>query len=276
MERKVLGKGLEALIPKRKEEKEKTLLYLSVEKIEPSPFQPRQEMDAQELEELKASIREKGVIQPIIVRKVGERFELVAGSRRVQAAKSLGIKELPAVVREITDKESLILALIENLQRKNLNPIEEALAFKRLNEEFALTYEEIARLMGKDKTSISNNIRLLKLPQEIQEALKKNIITFTQARALLGLEREEEQKALFYRIIKERLSVREIEERVRRHFPKKPKKKVEDPFVEEVEERLRKSLGTKVKVLHKRNNQGKIIIQYYNLTDLQRIVEKLS
>ncbi len=276
MERKVLGKGLEALIPKRKEEKEKTLLYLSVEKIEPSPFQPRQEMDAQELEELKASIREKGVIQPIIVRKVRERFEVVAGSRRVQAAKSLGIKELPAVVREISDKESLVLALIENLQRKNLNPIEEALAFKRLNEEFALTYEEIARLIGKDKASISNTIRLLKLPQEIQEALKKSIITFTQARALLGLEREEEQKALFYRIIKERLSVREIEERVRRHFPKKPKKKVEDPFVEEVEERLRKSLGTKVKVLHKRNNQGKIIIQYYNLTDLQRIVEKLS
>jgi len=276
MERKVLGKGLEALIPKRKEKKEEIFLYLSVEKIELSPFQPRQEMDAQELEELKTSIREKGVIQPIVVRKVGEKFEVVAGSRRVQAAKSLGIKELPAIVREITDKESLILGLIENLQRKNLNPIEEALAFKRLNEEFALTYEEIARFVGKDKASISNTIRLLKLPQEIQEALKKSIITFTQARALLGVEREEEQKALFYRIIKERLSVREIEERVRRHFPKKPKKKAGDPFVEEVEERLRKSLGTKVKVLHKRNNQGKIIIQYYNLTDLQRIIEKLS
>ena len=187
----------------------------------------------------------------------------------------MGIKELPAIIREVSDKESLVLALVENLQRKNLNPIEEALAFKRLNEEFALTYEEIARFIGKDKTSISNTIRLLKLPQEIQEAVKKNIITFTQARAILGLEKEEEQKALFYKIIKEGFSVREIEEKVRRSLPKK-KKRVIDPFVEEVEEKLRKSLGTKVKVLHKKNNQGKIIIQYHNLTDLQRIVEKLS
>ncbi|HDN86102.1 MAG: hypothetical protein DRP68_05255 [Candidatus Omnitrophota bacterium] len=275
MERKVLGKGLEALIPRKKEEKEKSFVSLSVEKIEPSPFQPRQEIDPQELEDLKASIREKGIIQPIIVRKVGEKFEVVAGGRRFQAAKSLGIKELPAIIREVSDKESLVLALVENLQRKNLNPIEEALAFKRLNEEFALTYEEIARLIGKDKTSISNTIRLLKLPQEIQEAVKKNIITFTQARAILGLEKEEEQKALFYKIIKEGFSVREIEEKVRRSLPKK-KKRVIDPFVEEIEEKLRKSLGTKVKVLHKKNNQGKIIIQYHNLTDLQRIVEKLS
>ncbi|RKY38864.1 MAG: hypothetical protein DRP72_00995 [Candidatus Omnitrophota bacterium] len=275
MERKVLGKGLEALIPRKKEEKEKSFVSLSVEKIEPSPFQPRQEIDPQELEDLKASIREKGIIQPIIVRKVGEKFEVVAGGRRFQAAKYLGIKELPAIIREVSDKESLVLALVENLQRKNLNPIEEALAFKRLNEEFALTYEEIARLIGKDKTSISNTIRLLKLPQEIQEAVKKNIITFTQARAILGLEKEEEQKALFYKIIKEGFSVREIEEKVRRSLPKK-KKRVIDPFVEEIEEKLRKSLGTKVKVLHKKNNQGKIIIQYHNLTDLQRIVEKLS
>ncbi|MCD6228432.1 MAG: ParB/RepB/Spo0J family partition protein [Candidatus Omnitrophica bacterium] len=275
MERKVLGKGLEALIPRKKEEKEEGFVSLSVEKIEPSPFQPRQEIDPQELEDLKTSIREKGIIQPIIVRKVGEKFEIVAGGRRFQAAKSLGIKELPAIIREVSDKESLVLALVENLQRKNLNPIEEALAFKRLNEEFALTYEEIARFIGKDKTSISNTIRLLKLPQEIQEAVKKNIITFTQARAILGLEKEEEQKALFYKIIKEGFSVREIEEKVRRSLPKK-KKRVIDPFVEEVEEKLRKSLGTKVKVLHKKNNQGKIIIQYHNLTDLQRIVEKLS
>ena len=275
MERKVLGKGLEALIPRKKEEKEEGFVSLSVEKIEPSPFQPRQEIDPQELEDLKTSIREKGIIQPIIVRKVGEKFEIVAGGRRFQAAKSLGIKELPAIIREVSDKESLVLALVENLQRKNLNPIEEALAFKRLNEEFALTYEEIARFIGKDKTSISNTIRLLKLPQEIQEAVKKNIITFTQARAILGLEKEEEQKALFYKIIKEGFSVREIEEKVRRSLPKK-KKRIIDPFVEEVEEKLRKSLGTKVKVLHKKNNQGKIIIQYHNLTDLQRIVEKLS
>ena len=275
MERKVLGKGLEALIPRKKEEKEEGFVSLSVEKIEPSPFQPRQEIDPQELEDLKTSIREKGIIQPIIVRKVGEKFEIVAGGRRFQAAKSLGIKELPAIIREVSDKESLVLALVENLQRKNLNPIEEALAFKRLNEEFALTYEEIARFIGKDKTSISNTIRLLKLPQEIQEAVKKNIITFTQARAILGLEKEEEQKALFYKIIKEGFSVREIEVKVRRSLPKK-KKRVIDPFVEEVEEKLRKSLGTKVKVLHKKNNQGKIIIQYHNLTDLQRIVEKLS
>ena len=274
MERKVLGRGLDALIPEKIDLKGKDLVYLPIEKLKPSSFQPRLEIDSQELEELSSSIKEKGVIQPIMVRKVGLEFEIVAGYRRFQAAKSLGINELPAVIKELNDQDAFVFALVENLQRKNLNPIEEAMAFKRLNEEFHLAYEEIAQMVGKNKTTISNSIRLLKLPQEMQDALRKNLLTHTQARTILGAETEEEKRRLFYKIIKEGLSVREIEQKVRK-TSKRKRTVSTDPFVLEVEEKLRKTLGTKVKIYNKRNNRGKIVIEYYNLSDLERVIDKM-
>jgi len=273
MERKVLGKGLDALIPQRPDRGQKNFVHLSVDQIMPSPYQPRKEIDKAELDELSQSIKEKGIIQPIVVRKVGKKYEVVAGHRRFEASKSLGLKELPTVVRELDDQEAFLLALIENIQRKDLNPIEEAYAFKRLSEEFNLTYDEVAQFVGKDKTSIANTLRLLKLPQEIKAALQKGIITRTQARTILGLEKEEDQKKMLYTILSEKLSVREIEEKVRKASPHRRKKT--DPFIAELEERFQQSLGTKVKIRNKKNNSGKIVIEYYNLNDLERITKKL-
>jgi ParB family chromosome partitioning protein len=272
MEKKVLGKGLDALIPK-KVTSFKEFTYLPLEKIKPSRFQPRQIMGEKELEELGNSIKEKGIIQPIVVRKTEEDlFEIVAGGRRYQAAKLLGLKEIPTIIKELDDKDAFIFAIIENLQREDLNPLEEAEAFLRLVEEFGFSKEEIAQLIGKDKTTVINTLRLLKLPPSIKEALRKGVISRSQARTVLGIENREEQERLFHQILKEGLSVREIEKKVR----KISKKRKIDPFVLEVEEKLQKSLGTKVRIYNKRNNKGRIVIEYYSLEDLERIVEKLQ
>ncbi len=274
MEKKALGKGLDALIPKKVDRGEKNFLHLSLDEITPSPYQPRKKIDPRELDELSRSIKEKGIVQPIVVRKVGQKYEIVAGHRRVEASKSLGIKELPTVVRELNDRDAFTLALVENLQRKDLNPIEEAYAFKRLNEEFQLTYEEVAQFVGKDKTSVANTLRLLKLPDEIKDALRRGLITRTQARTILGLGTEAEQKKMLYTILHEHLSVREIEEKVRKASGRK--RKDSDPFIADMEEGLTRRLGTKVKIRNKKNNSGKIIIEYYNLNDLERITKKLQ
>jgi len=274
MERKVLGKGLEALIPKRPQEQfKKEFTYLPLIKIRLGKYQPRQELDPKELEMLSQSIKEKGVIQPIVVRRRGEgEFEIVVGARRYQAAKLLGINEIPAVIKELDDKDALMFAIIENLQRKDLNPIEEALAFKRLIEEFGFTQEEVGNFLGKDKSSIANTLRLLRLPQDIQDALRKGIIARTQARAILSLDKEKDQRELFNKILKEGLSVRELERRVRKVSKRS---RPQDPFVSDMEDRFQKFLGTKVRILNKRNNRGKIIIEYYSLEDLDRIAKKL-
>jgi len=274
MERRALGKGLDALIPQKTAVvEEKELNYIPVSKIKPSLYQPRLKMDNKELEELKASIKEQGLIQPILVRKAGEEYEVVAGHRRFHASKSLGMKELPAIVKDLTDQETFLYALVENIQRKDLNPIEEAQAYKRFYEEFGLTYEAIAGMVGKDKTSVSNTLRLLRLPPEIQDALKQDLITRTQARTILGLDGHKQQKELFYKILKDGLTVREIEEKVRKVSVRKKKK---CPFTAETEEKIKKSLGTKVRIFNKKNNSGKIVIEYYNLNDLERLTRKLT
>jgi ParB family chromosome partitioning protein len=274
MERKVLGKGLDALIPKKITPSfAKEFTYLPLEKIKPARYQPRQEIEEKELEELSRSIKEKGIIQPIVVRKLEEGFfEVVAGGRRYQAAKSLGLKEIPTIVKELDDKDAFVFAIIENLQRKDLNPIEEAEAFLRLMDEFEFTQEEIANLIGKDKTTIANALRLLKLSPNIKEALRKGLISRTQARTILAAE-ESQQEKLFHQILKEGLSVREIEKRAKR-FSKK-KRKI-DPFILEAEECLQKSLGTKVRIFNRRNHRGRVVIEYYSLEDLERIMEKLE
>jgi ParB family chromosome partitioning protein len=273
MERRVLGKGLDALIPRKEIIKENDLVYLPLQKIKPSPYQPRTEVDQQELNELTQSIKEKGLIQPIVVRRKGEEYQVVAGHRRFNAAKALGINELPALIKELSDKDTLIYAMVENIQRKDLNPLEEALGFQRLHDEFGLTHEAIGALVGKDKTSVSNTLRLLKLPGEIRDALKKGLINRSQARTLLGLDDSKKQRILFYKILQEKTSVREIEDRVRKTSAKKRRS---DPFVVDLEEKLRKALGTKVQIHNKKNNSGKITIMYYNLDDLERIIKQIQ
>lgn len=277
MERKVLGKGLDALIPKRAVtvEVDKDFTYLPLDRIKPGKYQPRREIEGRELEELSQSIKEKGLIQPIVVRKTeASEYEIVVGGRRYEAAKLLGHKEIPAIIRAIDDKDALIFAIVENLQRKELNPIEEADAFKRLMWEFEFSLEDIAKFVGKDKTTVANTLRLLRLPEEIKEAVRKGIITRSQARTILGAEKKEDQENLFQMILKKGLSVREIERRVKKVSPNR--KKSVDPFAIEVEEKLQKFLGTKVSVFNKKNNRGKIVVEYYSLEDLQRIVERLT
>ncbi len=276
MEKKVLGKGLDALIPRKIPQAmpAKEYTHLPLNKIRPGKYQPRHQVNEAELEELSRSIKEKGLIQPIIVRKVAEdTYEIVAGGRRFQAAKYLGLNEIPTIIRELDDKDTFIFAITENLQRKDLNPIEEAEAFRRVIEEFEFSYDDIAKFVAKDKTTIVNALRLFKLPKEIQEAVRKGIISRSQARTILALGSEDEQLRIFNDILRDDLPVREIEKRVKRASAKK---KPADPFVLEVEDRLQKSFGTKVRVFNKRNNRGKIVIEYYSLEDLERIIKKTA
>ncbi|MFA5271847.1 MAG: ParB/RepB/Spo0J family partition protein [Candidatus Omnitrophota bacterium] len=276
MEKKVLGKGLDALIPRKIPSQSigKEFTYLPLYKIRPGKYQPRQEINEAELEELSRSIKEKGMIQPIIARKITEdSYEIVAGGRRFQAAKSLGLNEIPTIIRELDDKDTFIFAITENLQRKDLNAMEEAEAFMRLIDEFEFTQDDIARFVGKDKTTIVNSLRLFKLPKEIKEALRKGLISRSQARTILALEREDDQKNLFHEILKGGLSVREIERKVQRVSKKK---KSTDPFVLEVEDKLQKALGTKVRIFNKKNNRGKVVVEYFTLEDLERIIKRIA
>ncbi|MFH1519866.1 MAG: ParB/RepB/Spo0J family partition protein [Candidatus Omnitrophota bacterium] len=275
MGKKVLGRGLDALIPTKTAAMfPREFMHLSLDKIKPAKHQPRQEVGEKELGELTQSIKAKGFIQPIVVRTIADgSYEVVAGERRYQAAKSLGLNEIPTIVKELSDQDAFVLAIAENLQRQDLNPIEEAQAFRRLISEFEFSLEEVAQFVGKDKTTVVNALRLLKLPDNIKQALQKGIITRTQARTILGVEKLQAQEKLFHQILREGLSVREIEKKVRLVSPKK---KAIDPFILEVEERLQKSLGTKVKISNKRNNRGKIIIEYYTLEDLERIIKRLK
>ncbi len=274
MGKKVLGKGLDALIPKKTAALlPKEFIHLPLDKIKPAKRQPRQEVGEKELWELAQSIKEKGLIQPIVVRKLEDGvYEVVAGERRYQAAKSLGLKELPTIVKDLDEKDSFIVAIIENLQRKDLNPIEEAQAFKRLMEEFNFSLEDIGQFVGKDKTTIANTLRLLRLPEKVKQALREGIISRSQARTILAVDAPAAQDRLFHQILKGGLSVRDIEKKARTTSKKKRKT---DLFVVEVEQRLQKSLGTKVKISNKRNNCGRIVIEYYNLKDLERIIGKI-
>ncbi|MBN3039727.1 MAG: ParB/RepB/Spo0J family partition protein [Candidatus Omnitrophica bacterium] len=275
MDRKVLGKGLDALIPKKPSSLlPKEFTYLPLNKILPAKNQPRQNMAEEELAELAQSIKQKGFIQPVVVRrKDNGYYEIVAGERRFLASKSLGLNEIPAMVKDVNDKEAFVLAIIENLQRKDLNPIEEARALSRLIAEYSFSLSDIAEFVGKNKTTVVNSLRLLKLPENIQQALIENKITRTQARTILGIENLIDQEKLFQQIISEKLSVREIEKKAR--LVSKRKKQT-DPFIQEAENRLQMVLGTKVKIHNKKNNKGRLIIEYYNLKDLERIIKKIK
>ena len=279
MERRALGKGISALIPEREatevQQKKAEILFVSPVAIKPNPFQPREDFDTQSIEELALSIKEKGIIQPLLVRRKGDSFELIAGERRLRACNSLGLKEIPVIVRDVEDKDSLELALIENIQRESLNPIEEAHAFQHLIDKFQVTQEKISEVLGKGRTTITNTLRLLNLPHEIQQELKQGRISFGHGRALLEVEDLNEQRRLAQDVISKGLSVRELENLIKVRRPKMPKRKIgqstRDPHVAVLEEEMQHLLATKVRI-SKRKKRGHILIEFYSEEELQRIM----
>jgi ParB family chromosome partitioning protein len=276
-----LGKGLGALLPEFEQGEPKTLLYCGIEEIVPNRSQPRKHFDESRLQELAESIKEKGILEPLIVRRIEQGYELIVGERRWRAAQRAGLKEVPVLVKEAEGREALELSLIENLQRENLNPIEEADAFKRLAEEFNITQGELATRLGKDRTTITNALRLLKLPLEVRNQLLQNRITSGHARAILSLETKEKQKELCSRIIQKGLSVREAEA-IAKRWSEKPKKKGPsdrrrgelESQLNGLQDSLRQYLGTKVRITPN-GKRGKIEIEYYSNEDLGRIIETI-
>lgn len=261
------------MIPKKDSlQLKKEYIYIDINKLKPGPYQSRTDVKEQELKELAESIKTQGVIQPLIVRKRQDHYEIIAGSRRYYASKSLGIKELPVIIRELEDKDALVFSIIENLQRQDLNPMEEAQSFKRLVEEFLFSEEEVGRMLGKDKTTVVNALRLFKLPEVIQEALRDGKIRASSARTILGLASEKEQLALFEQLLREKISVRRLEEAVRRA---KAKKKPLDPYVREMEDKLQKTLARKVKIISQ-GKRGKLVIEYYSQQDLENLIQFLQ
>lgn len=279
-----LGKGLEALLSTPVEEVtptlKKSLHEVDIALVDPNPYQPRMEMDQNAFEELKQSVREKGIIQPIAIRPSQDgRYQLIAGERRLKAAHAVGLKLIPAYIISIeNDSEMLEIALIENVQREHLNPIDLAKGYQRLIEEVSLTQEEVAEKIGKDRATVANIIRLLKLPDRIQESLKKNEIREGHARALLGLLESERQIDLWKRIIKYGYSVRKVEEEVKKlrnssaHIILEKKSRKKSPFISRTESLLREKFGTQVKVRTKKGG-GSIEIFFYSREDLDRLLE---
>ncbi len=279
--RMALGKGLGALLPEFGQAESKALLYRGIEEIIPNPSQPRRHFDESKLQELAESIREKGILEPLIVRRTDRGYELIVGERRWRAAQKAGLKEVPVIVKELEEREAFEISLIENLQREDLNPIEEAEAFKHLIEEFNISQEDLSKRIGKDRTTISNTLRLLKLPLEVREQLLQNRITSGHARAILSLENKERQKELCALIMKKGLSVREAEGLAKRWAAKLQKtvssvKRTGDleSQLQSLQDSLRKGLGTKVQITQK-GNGGKIEIEYFSHEDLERIVEAI-
>ena len=296
--KKGLGKGLGALLEddftdegelkpeKEKKEELKVVeipkeIYIKISLIEPNREQPRKEFDKEQLEELAESIRQYGVLQPIMVQKKGDMYEIIAGERRWRAAKMAGLKEIPAIIREYDKQKKMEISLIENVQRADLNPIEEAAAYRQLIEEFGLKQEEIAERVAKNRATITNSLRLLKLDQRVQELLIQGKISSGHARALLGIEDGQQQYATAELIVKNELSVREVEKLVKALLkPAKEKSQKEEKDISfifrDLEERMKSIMGTKVLIHRKDKNKGRIEIEYYSESELERIVELIE
>jgi len=266
-----LGKGLGALIPVSKPGPTE----LPVDTISPNPLQPRQKMAPQELEELAASIREHGLIQPLIVSQVSDaeaqRYQLIAGERRLEAAKLAGLARVPVIIREATPQEMLELALVENIQRADLNPLEQATAYRHLMDDFGLTQEQAAQRVGKSRVAVANSVRLLRLPDEIKSSLAQGQITEGHARAILGLDEPDDQQKIWKAILKRGLNVRQTEETVRRLVaepkPKRPEQS-SSPETKALEDRFREALGTKVQLFRSKRG-GRLVIHFYSEEELQ-------
>ncbi len=278
MQKKALGRGLEALLPEKFLETPggARVEEIVLEHIIPNRYQPRQAFDEEGLKELAVSIKAKGVVEPVLVRRLeGDQYELIAGERRWRAAGLAGQTRIPAIIRQADGSDPLELALIENLLRKDLNPMEEARAYQRLIQEFHLTQDEIAQGVGKDRSSVANCLRLLNLPEPIQADLLADRMTLGHAKAILSLQRAPDQIRVGRQIVKSKLSVRETEDLVRRFGkPSKVRRSVSTQTAEiaQVQEQLCYRLGTRVKLVG-RPNRGQVVIEYYNAEDLDRIVD---
>ncbi len=274
--RKALGKGLQALIPEVETKQQgEAVAYINVGEILPNRYQPREDFNEEKLNELIASIREKGVVQPLLVRRIEGGFELIAGERRLRAMKKLGVEKAPVVLKNVNDAGAIELALVENIQREELNSIEEAHAYKRLIEEFGFTQERTARTIGKDRTSVANTLRLLNLPLEIQRYVVQGQISSGHARAILSVKGLQQRLNLCKKVIKKGLSVRETEALASPQLKRRPGTKIiKDQHLIKQEETLQNILATKVRIHHSKK-RGKIIIDYYSLEDLDRIINKI-
>jgi len=291
MQKKGLGRGLGSLIPQKvsptlvKEENQeiilepntKQIVEIPIEKIEPNPMQPRQVFNHQELEELIESIKEYGIIQPLVVTKAADdMYQLIAGERRWRASKIAGLKTVPAIVRDVSEQEKLELSLIENIQRKNLNPIELAASYQRLINEFNLTQEEISKRLGKSRSKIANTIRLLQLPEEIQKAIVNGKITEGHARVILSLPSKKEQLDFLKKILQHNFTVRDAEQESRKYTRRRPRqlRSLKDPLTEAQKEEIRQKLNTKVDI-KKSQGSGQIIIEFYSEEELQEIINRI-
>jgi len=278
--RKALGKGLSALIPDadKLDDRDEQFFQCPVEVIEPNPYQPRQAFSPHELEEMVASVREKGIITPLLVSKTEAGYQLIAGERRWRAAQKAGLRRVPVVVREVTPSESLELALIENIHRKDLNPIEEAVAYGKLLEETGITQDALAKRLGKDRSAITNLLRLLKLPLQIQQDVIDGHLSMGHARLLAGLKKSEDQWTLRNAIIKRGLSVRQSEALAKRGKDStntSKKGSAKDPYLRSLEDNLKRSLGTKVEI-KKRGKKGSVVVHFYSDDELDRLLELLG
>lgn len=276
-QRPVLGRGLSALIPTPSEgrfQKRGGLMTCSVDEIDPSPFQARRSFDEEKIDRLAESVRVRGLLQPLIVRKVENRYQLIAGERRWRAAKKAGLNEVPIVVKDWGDGDVMAIGLVENLQREDLNPIDEALGYQALIEEHGWTHQRLSQEVGKDRTTVTNTLRLIHLPLPIQQALMEGVLTEGHARALLGLPNEKAMLQLADRIVREGLSVRQVEAIVREGSERAPKKRSgrasKDIYLRQLEEDWTRALGTKV-CIHPKKKGGVIEISYYSDSDLNRL-----
>lgn len=293
--KKGLGKGLDSLIadkvstkPAAKETEKKKptsehaadAVMIDIAKVEPNREQPRKKFDEDALLELAESIKQFGVLQPLLVQERDDYYEIIAGERRWRAAKMAGVKKVPVIIKKLTEQEIMEISLIENIQREDLNPIEEAQAYKRLLTEFHLKQDEVAERVSKSRTAVTNSMRLLKLCDEVQKMVVDDMISTGHARALISIEDPEEQYLIAQKIFDEKLSVREVEKLVKDlHKPPKPPKeenKTLQAIYQEISERLKQSLSTKVSVSAKQNGAGKIEIEFYNHEDLERLLERIT
>mgnify|MGYP000307353642 FL=1 len=296
VKKKGLGKGLDSLIPeksnkplakepaeeKRESESGSGIQMMKINMVEPNRDQPRKKFDEDAILELADSIKQFGVLQPLLVRKNKDYYEIIAGERRWRASKLAGLKEVPVIVKDFSEQETVEISLIENIQRENLNPIEEAAAYKRLMEEFHLKQDVIAERVSKSRTAVTNSMRLLKLDERVQQMLVDEMLTTGHARALLAIENKDEQHAAAVKVFDEKLNVRETEKLVKLLLnpaepkPEKEKNSAEDLVYEQLEEKIKGIIGSKVAIRRKNRDKGKIEIEYYSQEELERIVELLE
>ena len=269
--RRALGRGLGALIPSAYQEEKSTESQVPLNAIQPNRLQPRQVFAEATIDELAESIRQKGILQPLLVRRVDGGYELIAGERRLRAAQRLGMEQVPVTIRDCADGEMLELALIENIQREDLNPLEEARGYRRLSDEFALTQDEIAKRVGKDRSTVANTVRLLQLPQEVQREIERGALSAGHARALINAGSEAAKIKLAREVVARQLTVRETEK-----LAKRQARPMADVELRAAEHRLTEALGTRVRLHTRRGGAGKIEIEYYSLDGLNALIDRLA